>query len=109
MVIIHRVTKGLYRYYGTHDLHFIVFTTLVYGPNTNELRSWYIHRNPVKRGLVGQPDQWKWSSFRAYFFGERGPVRVNFQEWASEIKCRTPQKFGSGRVETNPLIRKKRE
>jgi putative transposase len=69
----------------------------------------YMHRNPVKRGLVEQPDQWKWSSFRAYFFGERGPVRVNFQEWTSEIKCRTPQKFGSGRVDTHPLIRKKRE
>jgi putative transposase len=51
----------------------------------------YMHRNPVKRGLVAQPDQWEWSSFRAYFLGERGLVRVNFQEWASEIKCRTPQ------------------
>jgi hypothetical protein len=35
--------------------------------------------NPVKRGLVEQPDQWKWRSFRAYLFGERGPVRVNFR------------------------------
>ncbi len=25
--------------------------------------------------------QWKWSSFRAYFYGEPGLVRVNFQEW----------------------------
>ena len=69
----------------------------------------YMHRNPVKRGLVEHPDQWKWSSFRAYFFGERGPVRVNFQEWKLEIKCRTPEKFGSGRVDTHPLIRKERE
>src|SRR6476661_6295071 len=42
----------------------------------------YIHRNPVKRGLVEQPEQWKWSSFRAYFYGEPGAVRVNFQEWS---------------------------
>ena len=26
----------------------------------------YIHRNPVKRGLVESPEQWAWSSFRAY-------------------------------------------
>ena len=26
----------------------------------------YMHRNPVKLGLVTEPDQWAWSSFRAY-------------------------------------------
>src|SRR5882672_9809798 len=39
----------------------------------------YIHRNPVKRGLVATPEQWAWSSFRAYAYGEKGLVRVNFQ------------------------------
>jgi len=37
----------------------------------------YIHRNPVKRGLVEKPEQWRWSSFRAYAYQESGPVRVN--------------------------------
>ena len=37
----------------------------------------YIHRNPVRRGLVERPEQWRWSSFRAYAYGEGGPVRVN--------------------------------
>jgi hypothetical protein len=37
----------------------------------------YIHRNPVKRGLVLEPDQWAWSSFRWYAHGERGAVLVN--------------------------------
>ena len=37
----------------------------------------YIHRNPVKRGLVSSPEQWRWSSFRWYAGGEAGPVRVN--------------------------------
>jgi putative transposase len=46
----------------------------------------YLHRNPVKRGLVEQPDQWVWSSFRSYAYGERGIVRVNFQEWELKIK-----------------------
>src|SRR5437899_5451860 len=40
----------------------------------------YIHRNPVKRGLVAKPEQWDWSSFRAYAHVEKGTVRVNFQE-----------------------------
>jgi putative transposase len=37
----------------------------------------YIHRNPVTRGLVTEPDQWQWSSFRSYAFDEAGPVRIN--------------------------------
>ena len=39
----------------------------------------YIHRNPLKRGLVQKPEQWKWSSYRAYAYGERGVVLVNEQ------------------------------
>jgi REP-associated tyrosine transposase len=66
----------------------------------------YLHRNPVKRGLVQRPEQWRWSSFRAYFYGETGPVRVKSQEWALEIKRRPVESFGE--VE-NPLIRKERE
>jgi putative transposase len=37
----------------------------------------YIHRNPVARGLVATPEQWRWSSFRWYLCGEVGPVRIN--------------------------------
>ena len=29
----------------------------------------YMHRNPVKRGLVESPELWRWSSFRNYAFG----------------------------------------
>ena len=54
----------------------------------------YIHRNPVKRGLVASPEQWAWSSFRAYAYGERGPVRVNFQEWELKIESRQRETFG---------------
>jgi REP element-mobilizing transposase RayT len=32
----------------------------------------YMHRNAVKRGLVTSPEQWRWSSFRAYALGEKG-------------------------------------
>ena len=37
----------------------------------------YMHRNPVKRGLVSEPEQWRWSSFRQYAYGEAGRVRIN--------------------------------
>ena len=56
----------------------------------------YIHRNPVRRGLVKSPEQWRWSSFRAYAYGEAGPVRVN--DWSVlKLKVRTvaSRVFGS--------------
>jgi putative transposase len=37
----------------------------------------YMHRNPVQRGLVASPELWRWSSYRNYFLGEAGPVKVN--------------------------------
>ena len=40
----------------------------------------YMHRNPVKRGLVMEPEQWKWSSFRAYW---SGGWRSKFVRWRS--------------------------
>jgi putative transposase len=48
----------------------------------------YMHRNPVKRGLVESPEQWRWSSYRFYLLDEAGPVRVN-EGW-TEISFRTP-------------------
>jgi REP element-mobilizing transposase RayT len=48
----------------------------------------YMHRNPVKRGLVLEPEQWAWSSFRWYASGEAGSVEVNQWE-AAELKIRT--------------------
>ena len=37
----------------------------------------YMHRNPVKRGLVTEPQHWAWSSFRHYAYGEPGLAVVN--------------------------------
>jgi putative transposase len=37
----------------------------------------YMHRNPVKRGLVESPEQWRWSSYRHYRLDEAGPVSVD--------------------------------
>jgi len=54
-----------------------------------------MHRNPVKRGLVGSPELWRWSSFRAYFLREAGRVRVN--EWeVLKMKDATSGRVGTG-------------
>jgi putative transposase len=49
----------------------------------------YMHRNPVKRGLVESPELWQWSSYRAYALGKAGPVRVNDWE-VLKLKVRMP-------------------
>jgi putative transposase len=49
----------------------------------------YMHRNPVKRGLVASPELWQWSSFRAYAFGEIATVKVNAWE-VLKMKMRSP-------------------
>jgi len=46
----------------------------------------YMHRNPVKRGLVSSPEEWDWSSFRAYLNGEKGLVEVNPFPWRFGVR-----------------------
>jgi putative transposase len=53
----------------------------------------YIHRNPVRRGLVSSPEQWLWSSFRHYVSGVEGVVEIESQ-WTArrrELMGVTPQ------------------
>jgi putative transposase len=44
----------------------------------------YMHQNPVTRGLVACPEDWKWSSFNFYACGEGGIVKVNDWSWWEE-------------------------
>jgi putative transposase len=37
----------------------------------------YMHRNPAVRGLVLEPEQWRWRSYRHYAYGESGVLLVN--------------------------------
>ncbi len=49
----------------------------------------YMHRNPVTRGLVASPEDWPWSSFRHYAFGEAGEVEVDstwLQIWQADME-----------------------
>jgi putative transposase len=61
---------------------FVVFTEK---KRVEKLR--YMHRNPVQRGLVLEPQQWNWSSYRYYADGEGGVVLVN-EEQKAELKVR---------------------
>ena len=39
----------------------------------------YMHRNPVERGLIAEPNDWAWSSFRHYSTGKIGTVEIESQ------------------------------
>jgi putative transposase len=54
---------------------------------TEKLR--YIHRNPVKRGLVSEPGEWPWSSFRHYRYREVGVVEIESEWTALDRETRT--------------------
>jgi putative transposase len=45
----------------------------------------YIHRNPVKRGWVASPQQYRWSSFNHYATGIRGVVEIE-SEWTATTR-----------------------
>lgn len=48
----------------------------------------YMHRNPVKEGLVQEPEQWVWSSYRSYAYEEAGTVKIN--QWPKAELRRRP-------------------
>jgi hypothetical protein len=43
----------------------------------------HMHRNPVVRGLVASPEDWR-CSYRSYAYGEPGLVRINDWTWWGE-------------------------
>ncbi|MGB8885777.1 MAG: transposase [Candidatus Korobacteraceae bacterium] len=67
----------------------------------------YLHRNPVKRGLVEKPEDWEWSSFRHYATGVEGVVEIE-SEWTGRkrermgmplrLKIVAPVSFGGPRA-----------
>jgi putative transposase len=81
----------------------------VWSESKREQKLNYIHNNPMKRGLVDEPDQWRWSSYRSYAHQDPGLVRINFQEWPLEIEPLPRQSFGGDTLTCAPLIRTERE
>jgi putative transposase len=45
----------------------------------------YIHMNPVRRGLVKAPIDWKWSSARFWSLGTESPILINGQFIPAEL------------------------
>ena len=37
----------------------------------------YIHANPVRRGIVKQPEDWYWSSASEWVYGKPGPIAID--------------------------------
>ena len=60
----------------------------------------YLHRNPVERGLVKEPAEWKWSSYRHYALREIGTVEIESVWTATDRETRT--KGDPARVFLNP-------
>ncbi|MGC1423037.1 MAG: transposase [Terracidiphilus sp.] len=54
----------------------------VHNPEKTTEKLRYLHRNPVKRGLVSKPEDWEWSSFRHYARGLEGVVEIE-SEWTA--------------------------
>ncbi len=67
------VTPGPRHFWQPRFHDFNVFTRYKF---IQKLR--YIHRNPVARGLIESPEQWRWSSYRFYAYGEKGPVTLGY-------------------------------
>jgi putative transposase len=51
----------------------------VYSEEKRREKLRYMHRNPVKRGLVTEPSEWVWSSFRHFATGEIGTIEIESQ------------------------------
>jgi putative transposase len=47
----------------------------------------YMHRNPVTRGLVAEPEDWAWSSFRHWWTGEPGRIEIE-SDWTANKRLR---------------------
>ena len=60
----------------------------------------YLHRNPVKRGLVEQAEDWPWSSFRHYALREIGIAEIESEWLARDRELQLLD--GKARVFLNP-------
>jgi putative transposase len=49
----------------------------------------YMHRNPVRRGLVAKPEDWPWSSFLHCATGKMGTVEIE-SEWTARGREANP-------------------
>jgi putative transposase len=65
--------------------HYYDFNVSTHKKFVEKLR--YIHRNPVRRGLVARPEDRKWSSYRHCKTGMHGTVEIE-SEWTAQQRGR---------------------
>jgi putative transposase len=58
----------------------------------------YMHRNPVKRGLVSKPEDWRWSSFLHCATGIEGVVEIESEWTAARRGFDLPKGYESRKV-----------
>ncbi|MGD0228407.1 MAG: hypothetical protein ABSF71_39400 [Terriglobia bacterium] len=61
-----------------------------------------MHRNPVKRGLVQNPEDWAWSSFRHYVSGVDGVIEIESQ-WTARKREQMGVVVGIGSQNPRPV------
>ena len=49
----------------------------IWTPKKRDEKLNYMHHNPVKRGLVREPGDWPWSSWRFYFLNDAGLLAMD--------------------------------
>ena len=76
--------------------HYYDFNVSAQAKFVEKLR--YIHRNPVRRGLVAKPEDWRWSSYRHYQTGMRGTVEIE-SEWTARR-----ERLATARVDALPAV-----
>jgi putative transposase len=54
---------------------------IIYSQKFCDQKRKYLHANPVRKGLVEDPAEWHFSSFRAYGIGDMEPVAVDPIIW----------------------------
>src|SRR5205085_3605349 len=63
---------------------------------TEKLR--YMHRNRVRRELISSPELWRWSSYRAFAFGEQAIVKLNWQAERKNRKAKSNRGTGGSDI-----------
>ena len=79
-------SETIHHFWQRRFYDFVVWT-----PGKRQQKLNYMHENPVKRGLVLEPEQWRWSSFRYYAYGEAGTVLIDEQRPA-KLRKTTPRR-----------------
>lgn len=61
--------------------------------------SCYIHRNPLRAGLVNRLSDFRWSSYRCYAYGKKTPVWLNTGHILNQLSGKTPQRIYREKVQ----------